>query len=335
MMVTIPDELDGARLDKAIQATLNLSRAHVKRVLLSGAVRVNGRRLPKGGSVSKGDVVSIEDAALSSASSLAPAVATPDAPLVVRYEAETVAVVDKPAGQPTAPLREGETGTLVNAILGRYQELARALEEGGDHLVGHSPREPGIVHRLDTDTSGLVVVARTREAFDELKAALREGRFDKRYLLICASEGLPDSGTIEHPIAKHPKDQRRVYPCIHPRDVMRYEPRPASTRYAVVRRAGPWALVEASVSRALRHQIRAHFAAIGHPLAGDELYGGAPVRALQRHVLHASRIAYPGRQRGGGDGREGDGGEGIVVAFDVSSPLPDELQHLLHAADGS
>jgi 23S rRNA pseudouridine1911/1915/1917 synthase len=320
MRVTIPDELDGARLDKALGALADLSRAHVRRVIESGAVRVNGRRFAKGGQVAKGDVVSIDDAALSSARSDAPAVATAGAPLVVRYETDTVAVVDKPAGQPTAPLREGEEGTLVNAILGRYPELARALEQGEGHLIGHSPREPGIVHRLDTDTSGLVVVARTRPAFDELKAALREGRFDKRYLLVCPSEGLPDSGTIEHPIAKHPKDQRRVYPCIHPRDVMRYEPRPAVTRYTVVRREGPWAVVEASVSRALRHQIRAHFASIGHPLAGDELYGGAPVRALRRHALHASRVIYVGAAGG------------VVDAFDVVSPLPDELTALLHAS---
>jgi 23S rRNA pseudouridine1911/1915/1917 synthase len=219
-----------------------------------------------------------------------------------------VIVADKPGGQPTAPIRAGETGTLANALVGHHPELAG---------IGHSPREPGLVHRLDTDTSGVVVAARTAEAFETLKEALKDHRLEKSYLAVCASEGLPDEGTIEFPIANHPKDQRRVYPCIHPRDVMRYEPRPASTSYRVERRVGPWALVRVEVARALRHQIRAHFAAIEHPLAGDVLYGGAPVRALGRHALHAARVAFAG-------------GAG-VEAFDVESPLPAEIAVLLEA----
>jgi 23S rRNA pseudouridine1911/1915/1917 synthase len=162
------------------------------------------------------------------------------------------------------------------------------------------------------------VVARTAAAFEALKAALRGGRLDKRYLLLCSGQGLAEEGSIEFPLANHPKDQRRVYACIHPRDVMRYEPRPAGTRFRVLQRAGTWALVEASVGKALRHQIRAHFAAIGHPLAGDELYGGPVIRALGRHALHAARVAYPG----------GDG----VDAFDASVPLPKDMASLLEAA---
>jgi 23S rRNA pseudouridine1911/1915/1917 synthase len=164
-----------------------------------------------------------------------------------------------------------------------------------DAFIGHSPREPGIVHRLDTDTSGALAVARTTAAFEELKAALKEGRLDKQYLLVCSGDGLPDDGTIELPLANHPKDQRRVYACVHPRDVVRYEPRPATTRYRVVRRA--------------------HFGAIGHPLAGDELYGGLGIRALGRHALHAARITYSGGA--------------VVPAFDVEVSLPKDMTSLL------
>ncbi len=309
--VPVPDDLDGARLDRAIaQLVPELSRARVRRAIDLGAVRVNGRRMPKGGSVARGDLLRVDVARVADA----PAVASPDAPLHVLLERADVVVVDKPAGQPTSPIRPGEGGTLVNALLGRYPELIPT--EAG--FIGHSPRDPGVIHRLDTDTSGVVVVARTAAVFETLRSALRDGRLDKRYLLVCASEGLPDEGSIEFPLANHPKDQRRVYPCIHPRDVMRYEPRTAHTTYRVVQRAGNWALVEASASKALRHQIRAHFAAIEHPLAGDELYGGAVVRAMGRHALHAAHVGWAG---GGG-----------VDAFSVDAPLPKELVSLIEAS---
>ncbi len=310
--LVIPASLEGARLDKALAELLpELSRTRVRRAIELGVVRVNGRRMPKGGTVSGGDTIRIDVDKVADA----PAVATPGADLRVVLETPQVLVLDKPAGQPTAPLRPGEEGTLVNALLGRYPELVPGPD---GEVIGHSTREPGIIHRLDTDTSGAVVAARTAGAFEELRAALHEGRLDKRYLLLCASEGLPDEGVIEFGLANHPKDQRRVYACIHPRDVMRYEPRSARTVYRVVQRPGPWALVEATVEKALRHQIRAHFAAIGHPLAGDELYGGSVIRSLGRHVLHAARIAYEGGP--------------TVPAFDASVPLPQDIADLLAAS---
>jgi len=312
--VVVPESLDGARLDKALAELVpELSRARVKRAIELGAVRVNGRRVPKGGSVAKGDAVRIDVERVADA----PAVPTPGAALRILLETAQVVVVDKPAGQPSAPLRPGETGTLVGAVLAHFAELVPTA----DSFIGHSPRDPGILHRLDTETSGAVVVARTAPAFEELRAALKEGRLDKRYLLLCASEGLPDEGSIEFPLANHPKDQRRVYACVHPRDVMRYEPRTASTRYRVERRTGNWALVEAQAGKALRHQIRAHFAAIGHPLAGDELYGGPVIRALGRHALHAARVSYAGGP--------------VVPKFDVSVPLPKDMASLLEAADAA
>jgi len=303
--VTVTNELNGARLDKAIIALVEgTSRARVKRAIEDGTVSVNGRIVAKGGVVKEGDRIVLDEAV---ASADAPVIPEPDAPLVVRHESPKLLVVDKPAGQPTAPLRGGETGTLANAIAGRHPELVG---------IGYSPREPGIVHRLDNETSGLIVVARNKEAFETLRDALQFEKLEKDYLLVCASENLPDQGTIEYPITNHPKDKRRVYPCIHPRDVMRYAPRPASTTYRVERRVGPWALVRATAARAVRHQLRAHFAAIEHPLAGDGLYGGAAVEGLARHALHAARISY-------------DGGGDAQLAFDVSSPLPEDMAKLV------
>ncbi len=302
------ESLDGTRLDKATieLAEGKLSRAKVKRAIDAGEVLVNGRRRPKGALVAKGDRITLEGIAAESDDAALP---DPSAPLTVRFESSAVVVVDKPAGQPTAPLRPGELSTLANALLGRYPELAG---------VGYSPREPGLLHRLDTDTSGLVVVARSAGAFEKLKAALKDGRITKHYLLVCASEGLADDGTIAFPIASHPKDQRRVLACIHPRDVMRNAPRPASTAFRVRERGPKWALVEVEVSRALRHQIRSHFAAIDHPLAGDALYGGEVVEGLGRHALHASRVAY-------------DGNGEAALRFAVDSDLPDELAKLVRS----
>jgi 23S rRNA pseudouridine1911/1915/1917 synthase len=312
----VPENLDGARLDKAaLTLASGLSRSQMKRAIVEGAIRVGGRFRPKGAPVVSGEVISITFESTSEGDGAA--VATPDAPLRVVFESPLVVVADKPAGQPTAPLRPGETGTLANALLGRYPEIA---------CIGHGPREPGLIHRLDTGTSGLVVAARTQGAFETLKAALKEGRMVKEYVLVCASANLPEASTIEFPLAKHPKDNKRVYACVHPRDVMRYGPRSASTSYRVVARQEPWALVLATVSRALRHQIRAHFAAIGHPLVGDTLYGGAEMpipfpgeEAPPRHALHAARVAFEGPEPG--------------LTFDVRSPLPEVLSALVREAN--
>jgi 23S rRNA pseudouridine1911/1915/1917 synthase len=249
----VPVELDGMRLDKAAAklATQDgrLSVARVKRAIEEGHVRVDGHWRAKGSSVRSGETISIERGEIANPD--APAVPEPDAPLIVRFESDTALVVDKPAGQQTAPLRPDERGTLANALVGHHPELAG---------VGYGPREPGLVHRLDKATSGVIAVARTQPAFEVLRAALKDGRLEKKYLLVCASDGLPDEGTIAHPLANHPKDQRRVMACVHPRDVMRYSPREATTRFRVLERGATHALVEAVAHRALRHQIRVHFA---------------------------------------------------------------------------
>jgi 23S rRNA pseudouridine1911/1915/1917 synthase len=305
----------GARLDKLlVQKVPGLGRAGAKRLFVEGKVRVvtgeRGRKAAKGDIANPGDVLEIDLAETAQGSAAVP---DPEAPLSVLLETPQLVVLDKPAGQPTAPLDPGERGTLANALVARYPEMAG---------IGFSPREPGLCHRLDTGTSGLVLAARTAEAFDVLSRALKEGRLDKRYLVICAARDLPESGTIDIPLAPHPKDRRRVYPCIHPRDVARLGPRPASTSYQRLREHEPWALVEVKAPKAARHQIRAHFAAIEHPLAGDALYGGPPLPGAgeatdegARHALHAHRIVWKG--------------DATVPAFAVESPLPPDLAALL------
>jgi len=315
----VPASLDGARLDKALVVLAGLSRSKAKAALDAG-VRVNGRRAPKGSSVKEGDVIVL---AAATATTEATAIVDAEVELDVRLETPHVVVLHKPARLATAPIEAGERGTLANGIVAKYPECAG---------VGTDPREPGLLHRLDNDTSGLVLVARDKEAFEELRAALREGRVEKRYLAIVAPGAgssrassvpatgeLADKGTIAFPLSPHPKDKKRVFACVHDRDVQRLKPRDATTTYKVIKR---WeddgharALVEATAPKALRHQIRVHFAALGAPLVGDGLYGGPPAQKLGRHALHASRIAYAGGA--------------VVQGFVVDAPLPEDLAALV------
>jgi 23S rRNA pseudouridine1911/1915/1917 synthase len=308
---TVPESLDGERLDKALANLVpGLSRSRAKDLTAEGAVRVDGRRAGKSAVVTAGQELTIDEGAHLD-TDVAPQ-ADPDlaATLVVRLERPELVVVEKPAAMATAPVEPSDRGTLANALVARYPEMAG---------VGFRKREPGLLHRLDTETSGLVLAARTPEAFDELRRAFTADSLDKRYLLLCSGMDLPDSGMVAHPIANHPKDRRRVLACIHPRDVARNAPRPAETSWRVLERRGVWALVEAKASKALRHQVRVHFASMGAPLANDELYGGHELPGLTRHALHASHLGFAG--------------EGRVRAFTVTTPLPADLQAAWDALD--
>lgn len=301
---TVPESLDGERLDKALANLVpGLSRARAKDLTAEGVVRVDGRRAGKSAIVAAGQELTIEQGAHLETDVTPEADAALAESLVIRLERPDVVVVEKPAGMPTAPIEPDDRGTLANALVARYPEMAG---------VGFRKREPGLLHRLDTETSGLVLAARTEEAFEDLRRAFTDDALDKRYLLLCVGEELPDSGTVAHPIANHPKDRRRVLACIHPRDVARNAPRPAETSWRVLDRRGRWALVEAKASKALRHQVRVHFASMNAPLANDELYGGDALPSLTRHALHASHLAYAG--------------DGVVRSFTVTTPLPADLQ---------
>ncbi len=296
--IVITAEDAASRVDKIVARATGLGRAAVKRLIDEGRVRVGRRKADKGETLPVGAELIVtlgermDEAALPD-----------DSPLELLLERDDVVVVDKPPRRPTAPLRPGELGTVANALVRRFPEVA-------GH--GHGPREPGLVHRLDNDTSGVLIAARTRAAWDELVAAMKEGRLHKRYLALVEDDEMPDSGTVDVPLAPHPKDQRRVLACLHPRDVARERPRAARTDYRVLTRGEGVALVEVVAARALRHQVRAHLAVLRCPILADVLYGAQPRADLDRHALHASRVAY-------------DGGP-AVAAFDVRSPLPPDLR---------
>lgn len=295
----VPGEA-GERIDKIVVRHAGaLGRRRTAELFAAGAVRVGGRRAKKGDRAREGDVVTIEEPARD----IEP---EPGAPLDVRLETDTVVVASKPAGQPTAPIHPGETHTLAQALLGRYPEMAG---------IGYRPREPGLVHRLDTQTSGLVVAARTGVAFDHLRRALGEGRLDKRYFAVVEEAGLPESGVIERPLGPDPGNPRRV--AVVSKATAR--DKQARTEFRTLRICGRWALLEVHVRHAYRHQIRAHLASEGHPIAGDALYGGPSVPGLgTRHALHACYVAWAG--------------DDVVGPFAVEDPLPEDLAALLGAS---
>lgn len=293
---TVEADEAGERLDKfLVRRCPELGRRAAADFVESGLVRVAGRRASKSQRLGAGDEVTVplEWAAPP------PAETQSALQLQLRLERGDLVVVDKPAGQPSAPLSTDETGTLAGALLARYPEMKG---------VGYRAREPGLIHRLDTRTSGLVVAARNAVAFEVLRDALHSHRIDKRYLAIVEAAGLPDSRAIELPLM--PGGSGRV--VVAPAHSHASGVKACVSRFRTLERRGRFALVEVEASRAYRHQVRVHLAASGWPIAGDLEYGGAAREGLAgRHALHASHVAWAGDER--------------VPAFAVDSPLPEDL----------
>jgi 23S rRNA pseudouridine1911/1915/1917 synthase len=278
--LTVPAEKAGSRVERFVIDLLECTRSEARSLCARGDVSLNGRRAAKGDRTSTGDRIRVRVPA-------SWVVAEPTEPLDVRLERSDLVIVSKSAGVPSAPLTPGERGTLANALVARYPEMRD---------FGYAPREPGLVHRLDTQTSGLLLAARNAQTFDALVKALQAGALHKRYLAVVLEKNLPDSGSIEASLEPDPERRGRVMLA---RDDAPYH-RFCVTRYRVAARGPRFALVELDASPAFRHQVRAHLASIGHPIAGDALYGGEPVPALAaRHALHASFLAYDGDAESG------------------------------------
>ena len=273
--IEIEGEEAGERLDLFLARRIpELSRARAKVLIETGEVRVDGRRVKKSYPLAAGDRVTLERVP-----GPVDFHAAPDRSLELEVLLETgsYVVVDKPAGVPSHPLREGELGTLAGALVARYPEMRG---------VGYRKREPGILHRLDTGTSGLMLAARNHQAFEELRRMLQAGEIEKRYLARCVGV-VPAPIVIDTPIGTDPRDRRKVRVCTDPRERKRLGAQAARTEVLSSTPAEQGSLVELRANNARRHQIRAHLASIGHPLLGDALYGGPP---LDHHLLHASSL---------------------------------------------
>ena len=258
------------RLDRYIsQSCQEFSRSYIQKLIEEGYVTVNGQGTKPSLRLKSDDVIVINLPPPSPSPTLAPE----SIPLSLVYENGDILVIDKPAGITVHPAPGHPYHTLVNAILAHCPEIS-AIDDS---------LRPGIVHRLDKDTSGLMVVAKNKAAQLDLSAQLKKRQMMKRYLILVRGHLTPEEGTIEAPIGRHPKNRKRM--AVVPGG------REARTLYRVVRYLGDYTLVEVTLATGRTHQIRVHFSAIGHPVAGDAVYG-VRLPYLGRQFLHACFLGF-------------------------------------------
>jgi len=299
LSVTVPAGAAGSRADRFMADASGLSRAYVQRLISDGRLTSAGERVRARDPVRAGQalVLDVPDAR---ADELVPE----DIPLEVVYRDDDVIVIDKPAGLVTHPAPGHQTGTLVNALL--------AMEAGSGSLgTVAGVARPGIVHRLDRDTSGLIVVARNDAAQVSLQAQLKARRVRKTYLALAGGVVNAQLGRIEKPIGRDPRHRQRM--------AVTAEGKPAVTGYRVRERFAEWTLLELDLITGRTHQIRVHLASIGHPVAGDPVYATGDVRrgphGLGRLFLHAWKMEFLSP------------GSGRLVRCEA--PLPRELESVL------
>lgn len=271
----------GARLDHLVAARLGCSHAAARRLIDAGGARVDGRQARSGARIAAATRIEIT-ATPPSPAALRPA-PEPDLPLSILHLDRRLIAVDKPAGIPSHPLAANERGTLANRLLARFPECGEVADD---------PREGGLAHRLDGATSGVLVAARDRAAWLTLRQSFRDGRVAKEYLALVAGE-VAAPGEVTLPLAHDPRDPRRVIAVADPARAARLDARAATTRYSPLVSGDGMTLLRVTMASGRMHQVRAHLAAIGHPLFGDTLYGGPAAPPHQGHLLHAARIDLP------------------------------------------
>lgn len=259
----------GLRLDKAVADFTELSRSLANEQIKNGQILVNGQAKKAKYAVKEGDVISYEVPELEEVEYVAEAL-----PLEIVYQDEDVAVVNKPQGMVVHPSAGHTSGTLVNALMYHIKDLS-----GINGVL-----RPGIVHRIDKDTSGLLMIAKNDQAHLVLADELKEKKSLRKYWAIVHGNLPNDRGVIEAPIGRSEKDRKK--------QAVTVKGKPALTRFQVLERFGDYTLVELQLETGRTHQIRVHMAYIGHPVAGDEVYG--PRKTLKGHgqFLHARTLGF-------------------------------------------
>jgi 23S rRNA pseudouridine1911/1915/1917 synthase len=272
----VPAALDGERVDRAVAFITGWPRTAVQQLIDAGEVLVDGKRAAKSRKLRAGETIEL----LGEPEVDAPPVADASVVVDVRYADDDIIVVAKPAGLVVHPGAGHDSGTLVNGLLAAYPEIAG---------IGDAMR-PGIVHRLDRDTSGLLLVARSARAYDALVAQLAAHEVERRYVALVWGHLAAPRGLVDAPIGRSQSRRTRM--------AVRDEGKPARTEYAVTETFGQPAtsLLECRLETGRTHQIRVHLAAIGHPVVGDATYGGMRDSiAITRPFLHAAalELAHP------------------------------------------
>ncbi|HEX9605842.1 MAG TPA: RluA family pseudouridine synthase [Gemmatimonadaceae bacterium] len=298
-----PVEADSnVRLDLFIASRAELSRTQAATLIAQGHVLIDGRREKASYRPETGEVVRVEIPQPEKRT-----ISGEDIPVSVVYEDESLMVVDKPAGMVVHPAPGNWSGTLVNALLGR----------GGTLSTEGEPERAGMVHRLDKETSGLLIVAKTDRSHRLLSAAISARRVVRRYAVMSWGHLSSDTLTIDKPIARDPRDRKRM--------AIVNKGRPAKTDLIRLARFDAGELLRANLHSGRTHQIRVHLASIGHPVMGDDVYGGGGGRRVaglppKRHFLHAAWLAFNHPVTG--------------KPLDFRSPLPEDLRRALTVIAG-
>ncbi len=282
----------GTRLDAFLAGPLG-SRARAQRLIEAGAVLVDGRAAPKRHRLEDGQVVDVDEPAPAPAPE-----AVPEAQFAIPYQDEHLLVVDKPAGVVVHPARGHRRGTLAQALTG--------VAAGGE-----DPARAGIVHRLDRDTSGLLVVARSEAVHRALRRALQAREITREYLALVEGRPPARTGTIDAPLGRDRRVRTRM-------STDSEGPKAAVTHFELERALPRTTLLRVRLETGRTHQIRAHLQAIEHPVVGDPEYGTPGRLGLERQFLHAARLAFAHPVTG--------------APVDVSSPLPADLRAALERA---
>jgi 23S rRNA pseudouridine1911/1915/1917 synthase len=274
--IVVPPFGAGMRLDAFLaRFAEGRSRTEWQRMIENGAITLDGRPVRPSDRVEGGQRVQVAPPTVP----ITPRTPRPSTmPLTIVYEDPAMIVVNKPPGLVVHPAPGHEDGTLVNALVARFPDLSDPSGE----------RRPGIVHRLDKDTSGLLVVGRTTAAMAALQLQFKERTARKKYLLLVQGDLAEEEAAIEAPIGRDPRDRQRM--------TARTGGREARTQFTVLERYGDYTLVEADLQSGRTHQLRVHFQFIGHSVAGDKTYGnGRGPSGLRRQFVHASlmRIVSP------------------------------------------
>ena len=309
LLALVAEDADkGTRLDQFVATYADLTRSAAARLIEEGAVTVRGKTVAKNYKINKGDAVEI------TLPEPEPCEALPEnIPLDIVYEDDDIIVINKPVGMVVHPAAGNPTGTLVNALL--YHCGASLSGVGG--VV-----RPGIVHRIDKDTSGLLVVAKNDEAHLHLSAQLKEHHVSRIYTAIAVGNFREESGTVDAPIGRHPVDRKKMA-VIHNSEL---RSRDAVTHWSVLARGeadgNSFTLLRCQLETGRTHQIRVHMASVGHPLLGDAVYGGANTRFEAKHrasivgqCLHAGELHLTHPRTG--------------EEMQFSAPMPQNMQHVV------